>query len=53
MDSTVSWKRRALTVNIQLEGGLVLAHHVLGAAYDHPAIIVRREVQQDEAGLHF
>lgn len=42
---------RVLTENVELEDGLALADHVLGAAYDHPAVVVGREVRQGEAAL--
>lgn len=42
---------KVLTENVELEDGLALADHVLGAAYDHPAIVVGREVRQGEAAL--
>lgn len=50
---TVSGNRGALTEDVELEDGLRLAHHVLGAAYEQPAVVVGREVGQGEreAGL--
>lgn len=42
---------KVLTENVELEDGLALADHVLGAAYDHPAVVVGREVRQGEAAL--
>lgn len=43
---TVSGNRNVsfLTENIELKGGLFLTDHVLSAAYDHPAIIIRRQI---------
>lgn len=32
-----------LTEDIKLKRGLSLTNHVLSTAYDHPAIIVRRQ----------
>lgn len=32
-----------LTEYIELKRGLHLTNHVLSAAYDHPAIIIRRQ----------
>lgn len=45
---TVSGNGRALTEDVELEDGLGLAHYVLGAAYDQPPVVVRREVGQGE-----
>lgn len=44
-------KEGVLTENIELQGGFRLADHVLGAAYDHPAVVVGRQVRQGEAAL--
>lgn len=38
-------------MDVQLEGGLALPHHVLGAADNHPAVVVGGEIGQDEATL--
>lgn len=42
---------KVLTENVELEHGLALANHILSAAYDHPAVVVGREVRQGEAAL--
>lgn len=41
-----------LTENIELQGSLGLTDHVLGTAYDHLPIIIRRQVRQGDAALH-
>lgn len=45
---TVSGNGRVLTEDVELQDGLVLAHYVLGAADDQPAVVVGREVGQGE-----
>lgn len=42
-----------LTENIELEGGFGLSDHVFSAAYDHPAVIIRRQVVQVEVVFRF
>lgn len=34
---------KVLTKNIELKAGLGLTDHVLGTAYDRPAVIIRRQ----------
>lgn len=48
---TVRDDRKVLTENVELKGGLGLTDHVLSAADDQPAVIVRRQVRQGEAAL--
>lgn len=48
---TDSHNRYVLTEDIELQGGLCMTDHVLCAAYDHPTVIIRRQVRQGEAAL--
>lgn len=40
-----------LTEDVELQGRLALTDHVLGAACDHPVVVVRRQVRQGDAAL--
>lgn len=50
---SVSDNRKVLTENIELKCGLCLTNHVLSTAYDQPAIVHWRQVQQGEAAVCF